>query len=354
MKEDRSKVTRRQMLRYLGSGALLSGVGSSTDLMAMLEQAQAEVPPGRVMDMPYRRFGQTDMELSPMGLGGLLAHYEGALGHPPDDVKRQIYLRAAELGVNLFDMGYGDEPHIPQELKGNRDDLHFSLKPSGGSPRASAVEGEIDRHLTNLQRDAIDILRIHQRTYVGSNSLAEKIAELKQAGKVRSLCLIHHYDEDDAAYAAKGPLAEADADLVMYSYVRREPEPGIAMAGEAGKAVMVMKALGGQYISWQDKTQTDWTQVTDQTVTDLMVRSLYSGEGAHVKSVSFGPWADLTETDQLVPHTDVAVRWVLMNPNVSTVLAAVASVEELEEVLGVGRPTSVRPTSWGQVKARRK
>ena len=357
MKEDRSKVTRRQMLRYLGSGALLSGVGSSAGLMAMIERARAEVPAGRVVDMPYRRFGQTGMELSPMGLGGLLAHYEGRLGHPPAEEKQRIYLRATELGVNLFDTGYGDEKYIPEELKGNREDLHFSLKSGrgGGSPRSTELEGEVDTHLRNLRRDAIDILRVHHQTYVGNDPLAEKIAELKQAGKVRSLCLIHHYDEDDATYAANGPIPETDADLVMYSYVRRGPEPGIAMAGEAGKGVLVMTALGGQMISWPDKVLTDWTQVTDQTVSDLTVRTIPRSEMSLVHSVSFGPWVELAEPEELIPRTDVAVRWVLMNPNVSSTLVAVASVEELEEALGVGRPsTSVRRTSWGQVKARRR
>ena len=33
--------------------------------------------------MEYRRFGKTDMELSTIALGGLLAHYEGFSGHPP-------------------------------------------------------------------------------------------------------------------------------------------------------------------------------------------------------------------------------------------------------------------------------
>jgi len=74
--------------------------------------------------MEYRLFGKTGMKLSAMGLGGLLAHYEGVCGHPPPDEKRRIYLRAAKLGINLFDMGYGDEIHIPDEL--SHSDYHCS------------------------------------------------------------------------------------------------------------------------------------------------------------------------------------------------------------------------------------
>ena len=66
-----------------------------------------------------------------LGLGGLLARYEGALGHPPPEEKRRIYLRAAELGINLFDMGYGDEVHIP-ELEGALLQLDMELTTTPG------------------------------------------------------------------------------------------------------------------------------------------------------------------------------------------------------------------------------
>ena len=35
--------------------------------------------------MERRRFGSTDLELSVMGLGGLLARFEGAEGTPPPE-----------------------------------------------------------------------------------------------------------------------------------------------------------------------------------------------------------------------------------------------------------------------------
>ena len=85
--------------------------------------------------MEYRTFGPTGMQLSAVALGGLLARYEGLCGQPSPKEKGRVYLRAAELGINLFDMGYGDEVYIPDEPKGNHGGQYFSLKVSG--PRST-------------------------------------------------------------------------------------------------------------------------------------------------------------------------------------------------------------------------
>ena len=290
--------------------------------------------------MEYRRFGQTDMELSTIGLGGLLARYEGISGHPPPEEKCRIYLRAAELGVNLFDMGYGDEVHIPDELKGPRDDRFFSLKV--GAPAAAEVEGTIDKHLANVRREAIDILRVHHYAHLQNEGLAERIAECKAKGKVRALCLIRHMLADQQAYATRGPEPEADADLVIYNYVCRWQAPGIAASAQAGKGVLIMKALGGQWLSWADKTQTDWSAVDESRVEELSPR----GEGIRrelplVYPVVSGPWHELAEPGELVPRTERAIQWVLATEGVHCTLVAFASVEELEEGLGVMEVSAV-------------
>ena len=282
--------------------------------------------------MQYRDFGQTGMRLSRVGLGGLLAHYwEGDAGHPAPAEKRRIYLRAAELGVNLFDMGYGDEVHIPDELKGEAD-RYFSLKV--GSPAAAELEGTIDRHLANLRRDAIDILRVHHYGYMEDEPLRQRIAALKQMGKVRSLCLIRHFEADQQAYARLGPEAAADADLVIYNYVCRHQEPGMERAAQAGKGVLVMKALGGQYLSWEHKNSTDWTAATEET----LIRLSPPGESMRhelslVHSFTAGPWQDLALPGEKEARTGPAVSWVLQNEHVSCAYVAVASVAELEAAL---------------------
>lgn len=284
--------------------------------------------------MEYRKFGQTDMMLSTVGLGGLLAHYEGVSGHPPAAEKRRIYLRAAELGINLFDMGYGDEVHIPDELKGYQDDRYFSLKV--GAPTAAELGDKVDQHLANVRRDAIDILRVHHYAYVGDEALTARIAQLKEAGKVRAVCTIRHMLADQQAYAERGPEPDADADLVIYNYVCRWQGPGIDLAAAADKGVLIMKALGGQWVSWEDKARTDWSAVGQSKVEELSPRGEgIRGELSLVYPIVSGPWHELAEPGEEVPRTARALSWVLANKGVHCILVAFASVEELEEGIGV-------------------
>jgi len=261
-----------------------------------------------------------------------LARYEGCCGQPPPEEKRRIYLRAAELGVNLFDMGYGDEVHIPPELKGNSDARCFSLK---SVPRAAAeLAPVVERHLANLRRDAIDILRLHRADFARDAALREAVAGLKEQGKVRFLCLIRHYAADQEAYARDGSDVAADGDLVMYNYVFRGQEPGMGLAAAAGKGVLVMKALGGQWLDWEQQTRTDWSAASRERVLALAPK----GERlrAHLDLVHplvAGPWQELAAPGEAFPPPGRAVAWVLQNPAVSSALVAFASVAELEELV---------------------
>lgn len=284
--------------------------------------------------MKYRPFGQTDIHISEVSLGGLLARYEGVLGHPPPDIKRQIYLRADELGINLFDMGYGDEVHIPDELKGHNEHRFFALKV--GNPEPETLEEVVDKHLANIRRDTIDILRIHHHMYVADSPLKEIIEQLKQKGKIRALCLIRHFRADQESYAASGPETSADGDLVIYNYVCRWQSPGIDTSRKAQKGVLIMKSLGGQWIDWHDMISTDWTQANEDTILDLAAnKQKMVNHKKFVFPINAGPWHELADAPGKRPRTSAAVQWVLQNQGVSSVLVAVASVEELEELLEV-------------------
>ncbi|HJP29274.1 MAG: aldo/keto reductase [Candidatus Latescibacteria bacterium] len=287
--------------------------------------------------MERRRFGSTDMELSVLGLGGLLARYEGALGHPPPEEKRRIYLRAAELGVNLFDMGYGDEVHIPDELKGEDQERHFSLKL--GAPDAETLADVVDGHLRNIRRERIDILRVHHVNWMTDAAARDVISGLRESGKVRSLCLIRHYEADQHAYVDAGPDADADADLVIYNRACRWQEPGLDLARAAGKGVLIMKALGGQWLPWEGQVRTDWSTAGPEDVIRLapLGEDLRDNLSLVYPTVN-GPWQELCEPGEEVPPTHRAINWVQENPAVTSVLVAFASVAELEEGVGMEVP----------------
>lgn len=283
--------------------------------------------------MERRRFGATGFELSSMGLGGLLARYEAVQGHPPPEEKRAIYLRAAELGINLFDTGYGDEAHIPDELKGPADDRYFSLKL--GKPDPETLAEVVDSHLRNLRREAIDILRVQHCMWREEAGVAEAVEALREAGKVRSLCLIRHYAADQRAYAESGPEPQADADLVIYNYVCRSQAPGLEKAAAAGKGVLIMKALGGQWLNWAAQARTDWSATDAEEVVRLApLGEKIRGNLGLVYPIVNGPWQELCAPGETVPPTRRAIGWVQANPAVSSVLVAFASVAELEEGVG--------------------
>ena len=100
------------------------------------------------------------------------------------------------------------------------------------------------------------------------------------------------------------PEPEADADLVIYNYVCRWQAPGIAASAQAGKGVLIMKALGGQWVSWADKAQTDWSAVDESKVEELSPRGEgIRGELPLVYPIVSGPWHELAEPGELVPRT---------------------------------------------------
>ena len=284
--------------------------------------------------MQYRTFGQTGMTLSAVGLGGLIAHYwEGADAGPSPDQKQRVYRHAAEAGINLFDTGYGDEAHLPDELKGPGDDRYFALKTGARAP--ADIQATVEKNLTHLRRDAIDILRVHHNNYTQNQQIPETIDALKQAGKVRALCLIRHFEEDQDAYAAHGPIEGADADLVIYNYVHRTQAPGIERSARAGTGVLAMKALGGQYASWDHKLNTDWTATTERTLMELspVIAESLENELSFVYAFTAGPWHELTQTPGPTASTTRATAWVLQNQHIDSALIGVASVDELDAVL---------------------
>src|SRR5262245_19326257 len=123
------------------------------------------------MPMERRRLGNTDMVVSPLGFGGSEIGYQAAA---PRTVAR-LLASAIDAGLNVIDTAecYDDsEALIGQALGPRRRDVYLLTKCGHARSwranwRPSALLSSIERSLTRLRTDHLDLIQLH------SCSLAE-------------------------------------------------------------------------------------------------------------------------------------------------------------------------------------
>ncbi len=156
--------------------------------------------------MEKRRLGQTDMEVSVLGVGGAelqrVSVAEGA----------RILHSAIDIGINVIDTAacYGEsETIIGRALGGLRDELFLFSKcgHAAGLPFADwdvrLLARSIERSLMRLQAEYLDLIQLHscpvEVLQRGEVMLA--LQKVQQEGKVRYLG--YSGDNEAASYAAR-------------------------------------------------------------------------------------------------------------------------------------------------------
>ncbi len=241
--------------------------------------------------MDYRTLGSTGLEVSCLGFGCI--KFKGC---SQEDVTAALH-RALDLGVNYFDTArnYGDsEAKIGRAIAGRRDEVVLSTKSTGRT--AEALLADLETSLRNLQTDAVDLLFLHTvsdgETYeqvVGPDGAVEGAQQARDQGKVRHIGLSNHLSWQAAI---NNPIFE----VLMPAYSVLDPEGTASLLPEAllaGMGTVVMKPLsGGQ---------------------------LVSPPGSDGQPLSPDP------------VVEGALRWVISNPNVSTVIPGMINAQQVEE-----------------------
>src|SRR5215470_3847038 len=119
---------------------------------------------GRLMER--RRLGRTDMSVSALGFGGSEIGYEGV----SQSVATRLLNAALDAGLNVIDTAqcYADsETLIGRAVGGRRREFHLFTKVghAGGWGREDwrppAILKSIERSLTRLRTDAVDLVQLH-------------------------------------------------------------------------------------------------------------------------------------------------------------------------------------------------
>src|SRR5439155_6930642 len=149
--------------------------------------------------MKYVRFGQTDMNVSRLCLGGMMFSRK----IDPDGTRR-IIDEALATGVKFIDTAesYTDsEDYIGRGLVGRRDKVYLATKlftPRAGddvgrNSRAN-IDLSVDRSLAQLRTDRIDLYQLHHPDpKTPLDETLEALDRAHRAGKIRYAGVTNHY-----------------------------------------------------------------------------------------------------------------------------------------------------------------
>ena len=244
--------------------------------------------------MEHRTLGSTGLEVSLLGFGCIkFKHVTQA------DVTAALH-RALDLGVNFFDTarGYGDsEEKIGNAIGSRRGEYVIATK----SPTrdADGLLADLETSLRELRTDYVDVLLLHTvsdaRTYeavTAPGGAVEGALRAKDQGKARHIGVSVHRDLATMRRTIENPVFE----VLMPAYTVMDPEGAGAMLPEAiaaGMGTVIMKSLsGGQLVSPP------------------------------------GPEGQPIVPD---PVVEAALRWVISNPSVSTVIPGMISARQVED-----------------------
>jgi len=212
--------------------------------------------------MKHRKFGNTDLAVSIIGLG--CYGMSGAYG-PTDDAESIATIRCAlDLGVNFLDTSasYGQGHNhrlIGEAIRGRRHDVVIHSKsgsPRDGSPDAVRGGGDprylrqtCEQSLKNLGIETLDVFcmsRVDPNVPVEES--AGGMAELVREGKTRFISLSECSAQSLRRGSAVHPLASLQMEYSLFS--RDAEEQGqIDACKELGMAMMAYAVLGRGMLS---------------------------------------------------------------------------------------------------------
>jgi uncharacterized protein len=263
--------------------------------------------------MNYRKFGKLDVQVSALGFGCMrLPTLDGKSGNIDQAEATRMIRTAIDQGVNYFDTAYGYHDRMSEVavgkalLDGYRQKVNLATKQPVWLVNESAdFDRLLNEQLGKLQTDHVDFYLLHALNHdswekkVLQYNLLERAEAAKADGRIRHLGFSFH-DNLDAFKQIVDGYDRWDFCQIQYNYMDEENQAGaegLRYAAERGLGVIVMEPLLGGKLARNIPAL--------QPVYDIAPRQFTPAE-----------WA---------------LQWVWNQPEVSTVLSGMSTMQQVEE-----------------------
>ena len=259
--------------------------------------------------MQYTEFGKTGIKVSRLGFGCMRLPYTETEGKKVFNEEESIRMmhRAMELGVNYFDTapGYCDtisEIIVGKALKGRRDQVYLSTKYPTEVGTGDDYEKKLEISLKKLDTDYIDFyhfwgisLETWEKKLDTPDGPLARALKLRDQGVIRHISFSFHDKPENMMEIIRRGQGQLASVLCQYNLLDRANEDAIAFAHEQGLGVTIMGPVGGGRLG-----------APSQVIQDLLPGKVQSS-------------------------AEMALRFVMNNPNVNIALSGMSSMEMVEE-----------------------
>jgi len=313
----------------------------------------------------YRALGKTGLEVSEIGYGAWGIGKTQWLG-AEDDESLKALNRAIDLGLNFIDTalayGNGHSERLVGQVVGEREEtVYVATKippknrvwpaPEGLNPDevfpGDYVRECTERSLENLGLESLDVQQFHvwQDEWIGEGSWLEAVEDLKREGIIRNfgVSINDHQPENAIKLIETGVV---DTVQVIYNVFDQSPQDELLpLCRERGVGVIVRVPfdegaltgrIGSETTFDEGDFRNNYFRGDRKREVQERVRAIVGELGAREDEIA-----------------EIALRFVLSNPAVSTVIPGMRSVRNVERNMAVGDGEGLPEDQVEKLKAHR-
>jgi len=289
--------------------------------------------------MQYTTFGNTGYKVSKLGFGAMRLPMVEVNGKKAVDEDKAIPMmqRAFDLGVNYIDTApyYCDslsEIAVGKALKGYRDKVYLSTKNPIENLSGDDWLARLEKSLKQLDTDYIDFYHfwgIGLKDFKSWQGLEfgpiEAARKAKAQGLIKHISFSYHDDAQNMPEIIDSGIFESV--LVQYNLLDRSNEENLAYAASKGLGVVIMGPVGGGRLGAPSAVIQGLLPEKPKSSAEMAMRFVLSNPNCHISL------AGMSTMEQLEENAKIASReGHLSEEEVATVVAMMTENKKLAQL----------------------